>query len=394
MNLNCCSSLTTIQGFDELRALQSLNLSDTQINVDTLAGHDKVQNLVSPKHVDLHDRRGVTTLEVTAQTSLQYLDLSRCKHLAMLDVTGLASLQYFDLSSCEKLKILAGVNTLTALQRLKLNNCVSLGSDLNLTGLIHLQQLDLGYCGELVNVQGIDKLVSLRTLDLSRSHLSTILDLSRLTSLEDLNLYGCTALPAVTGISMLGKLKSLNMRHCSSKLSLSTSSDIVGTSMTGLRSLYVSNKSTLAYLQRQQLPALEELEILHGTSITTIDCGNWPSLTRVTVENCSNLTTLQGLDKAKLLKRLKVAQCPQLECLPELTCFKTLQWLSVYGCRKLGTFCNNLTDFNALRELEVSNSGIGLAISKGTDNNLVEQVSELKQRRHFRYHNRRRAEGL
>jgi hypothetical protein len=238
-----------------------------------------------------------------------------------------------------------------------------------------------------VNVQGVKTLVSLRTFSLSYGQLSAALDLSKLTSLTDLNLSDCTALPAVTGISKLVNLVSLNLRHCNS-LSFSTSSNAVGAMLPVLSSLTVSNNSTLTYSERQQLPALEDLAVYGNDSITTIDCSSWPTVITLVVHDCSNLTTLQGLDKLSL-KVLELIQCPQLVCLPELTCSKTLQSLSVDGCTKLDTIYNKLTDFEALRELKVHKSGIGLAIVENTDNDVEEQVTTLLQRPGFCFENSR-----
>jgi internalin A len=228
-----------------------------------------------------------------------------------------------------------------------------------------------------VDVQGIETLVSLR---LESSQLSTELDVSKLTSLTKLNLSRCTALPAVTGISKLAKLNSLNLYRCNS-LRFSTSSDADGTIMTALKSLEVSSNSALTYFQRQQLPLLRVLNVHVTDSITTLDCSSWLSLTRLSVHDCSNLTTLQGLDKLSSLEVLRLSTCPLLDCLPELCCFKTLRQLSVLGCTNLGTIHNKLTDFEALRSLHVVNSGIGTALTESTHNNLSEQVSAF-QRRH------------
>jgi internalin A len=376
-----------------------------------------LQNLESLRHLDLHDCIRLTTLIVTGLTSLQYLNLSRCYRLrtltdidkllhlhylnlnyckslcSKLNLTGLIHLQHVDLGYCDQLTDIKGINTLMSLQQLDLSYCRSLCSELNLTGLIHLQDLDL-YCAKLVNVQGIDTLVSLRTLILSCSQLHTTPDLSKLTLLEDLNLCDCTALPAVTGVSKLVNLIYLNLRNCNSLstplfqayiTALVSSGDAVGTTMTALQSLGVSSNSALAYFQAQQLPALVMVEVRGIDTITTIDCSIWPSLLTVNVEECSNLTKLQGLDKLTSLQQLWLKRCPQLECLPELSCFETLQRLSVHECTALSTIYNKLTDFKALRELDVCKSGIGQAMYDHSD--VQEQVTALEQRQDFQYRN-------
>jgi hypothetical protein len=71
--------------------------------------------------------------------------------------------------------------------------------------------------------------------------------------------------------------------------------------------------------------------------------------------------------------------------MPELTCLKALQRISVCGCTNLSTIHNKLTDFEALVALDLYKSGIGLAIKTNTDSNLIEQVRVLKQRSGFQY---------
>jgi hypothetical protein len=298
-----------------------------------------------------------------------------------LNLTGLLHLQKLDCNGCVMLTHVQGTNTLVALQHLDLSR--SLCSELNLTGLSHLQRLDLGHCYQLTDAQGIDTLVALQVLDLSCSQLSTALDLSKLASLTQLNLLNCTALPAVAGISKLVNLVRANLHNCN-MLQFPISSNAAVTIMTALESLEVSSNSALAYFQAQKLPVLVNLEVYGIDSITTIDCSSWPSLTRVIVSDCSNLMSLQGLDKLTSLEQLWFTQCPQLQCLPELNCLKTLQSLSISGCTKLSSIYDNLTIFEALVELDVDNSGIDLAMIEGTDNNLLEQVSVLQQRPGFR----------
>jgi hypothetical protein len=402
--MNGCSGLNDLPQLGSSENLIHLELQDCE-QLTTLS---ELQNLVSLRHLDLRSCSSLTVLDVTGLLFLQYLNVSNSESLETLTgVDALKALQHLDLSSCvslcselnltalihlQKLKLsqcdllagIQGINTLVSLQHLDLSFCKSLRTELNLTGLLYLQYLDLSCCNVSVDVQGIETLMSLKVLNLNYSQLSTTLDLSKLISLTELYLCDCTALRAVTGISKLVNLVSLNLCHCNS-VSFPTSSDAVGTTMTTLQSLIVSSNSTLAYFQRQQLPALEVLKVCESDSITTIDCSDWPSLRKVIFRDCSNLTTLQGLDKPTSLELLWLTHCQQLKCLPKLTCLETLKVLSISGCTKLSTIFNKLTDFEALNYLEVDNSGIGLAIVVNTDNNLVGQVSALQQRSGFQY---------
>jgi hypothetical protein len=398
-----CAELTTLQGLDELTELKSLYLIETEpatalaglseltelehFIMNHCSGFSDLPQLRSLKNLTRVQVRfcdELTTLSaLTSLVPLQQLDLGYCDGLTTLDVTGLTFLQYLNLSWCGSLSTLTGVDTLTSLQHLDLEGCIPLNSVLDLTGLLKLQLLDLGECGMLTDVQGISTLVALRAFNLELcKQLSTALDLTNLTSLTDVSLNGCTALPAVTGISKLAALTYLNLQHCDT---LRITDDAVGTTMTELHKLVVSDGSILSYFKKQKLPALDELTVSDSGSIVTLDCSNWSLLTVLTVENCDNLSALQGLEQLSLLVKLRVFGCSQLEHIPALTCLKTLQSLSLEECPKLCSIYNSLTDFELLSYLDLSTSGIGKAIWNSTDSNLVEQVSALQQRPGFKY---------
>jgi hypothetical protein len=129
---------------------------------------------------------------------------------------------------------------------------------------------------------------------------------------------------------------------------------------------------------------LNEIWIEH-CDVTAVDFSNWSVLTIVKLVRCC--TTLRGLETLSLLEELTVLYCPQLEHIPELTCLKILQSLSVYACTTLSSMHNSLTDFELLQRLDVSKSGIGKAIADRTDVDLVARVSELQTRPGFQYTN-------
>jgi hypothetical protein len=143
--------------------------------------------------------------------------------------------------------------------------------------------------------------------------------------------------------------------------------------------------SILSYFQKQMLPALKELIVAHSDSITAVDCTSWPALTALILRDCSALTTLQGLEKLELLEKLNVRQCPQLEYIPELTCFNTLNSISIRECANLCSIHNKLTDFESLSYLNVSGSGISKAIMDRADADLEAQILALQQRSGFQY---------
>jgi hypothetical protein len=372
LHLDGCYSLTAVQGLRELTALKYLNMSKTKTTAAALAGlcaltelqHltatecsgltdlPQLRSLENLTHLELRGCQQLTILSaLESLVSLQRLELRDCAGVATLDVTGLTSLQFLGLSGCCHLSTLTGIDTLTDLQQLDLRLCKSLCGKLNLTGLVHLQLLDLNDCCHVADVQGIDTLVSLRSLSLHK--LSTPLDLTKLAALTYVSLKGCSVLPA---------------------------GEAAGITRAALHTLEINNLSTLNYFQTQHLPAIHELTIVGSGSILTLDCSSWSSLTLLTVEHCDNLTALQGLDKLRVLEKLDINQCSQLEHISELACSKTLKSLKLMRCPKLRSIHNDFTDFGVLNYLSVFGCGSDGSLASSTGKSLVEQVSALRQR--------------
>jgi hypothetical protein len=170
----------------------------------------------------------------------------------------------------------------------------------------------------LTDVQGIDRLVSLQELLLeSCSKLNLALDFTNLISLTRVELENCSRLSTVTGISKLAALADFTVVACKR---MSISDESVGNTMAALYALALDNCSFLRYFERQNLPALESVFIALSVCENnfTLHCGRWPSLTLLEINDCSGLTTLQGLQQLRSLETLNLNSARNLSIYPSL----------------------------------------------------------------------------
>jgi hypothetical protein len=151
-----------------------------------------------------------------------------------------------------------------------------------------------------------------------------------------------------------------------------------------------------AIQQQCTLPALVALYIVQCATddSTALDISNMPALQELCIYKCRSLTSIIGLDSAMALQEIRLHHCLGLTHLPYIAATGTLTALSIEGCTNLCSMCNKLTDFTALEELNVKQSGLGRLLTgsdidklllNSTDTELVEQLNNLKRRRQFGY---------
>ncbi|RHN67381.1 putative TIR domain, winged helix-turn-helix DNA-binding domain-containing protein [Medicago truncatula] len=226
---------------------------------------------------------------------------------------------------------------------------------------------------------GVQNLVNLRTLWLESSKdLIEIPDLSRATNLAIVLLSECESLRQLhPSIFSLPQLQYLDLRGCISIESLKTnihSKSLCQLLLNGCSSLtefsMTSEEMTKLSLCDTSIHELTS-SIWHNTKLTVLDLAGCNKLTIVgnkltddhglgsvteldlsgcTEINASSLWSI--LDGIQSLKRLKLNECVNLECLPEnMGKHSLLEWLELDDCRKLVSLTElppSLLDFKAV----------------------------------------------
>ena len=285
LNLSDCTGLTSIDGLKDLTALQTLNLSRTDVeNIEPLRGLTALRTLI------LIETQVGNLESVKSLTALQSLDLSRTHVESIEPLKGLPALRTV---------ILSGL-TVGNLEMLK--------------GLTALQSLDLGYTN-VGNLEMLKGLTGLQSLDLTGTHVENFEPLKGLTTLRTLILWGSNIenlepLEGQTG------LRSLNLR----RTNVESLEPLKG--LTGLRSLNLreTNVESLEPLQGltglqwldlsvTKIENLEPLKDLTGLQVLDLSYGK--------IENLEPLKSLSGLWSLSLV-HTRVQNLEPLEDLPAL----------------------------------------------------------------------------
>jgi hypothetical protein len=262
----------------------------------------------------------------TDQVRIAYsCTLQRSRDLSTLDVKSLEELQVLKLCGGNLLQTLVGVNTLTALVHIDVQDCFSLKSGLDFTGLVLLQHIDCSYCAALTAITGINTLQSLTYLDLEHcGMLSGVLRLEGLAALKELHVSGCTNLERIHGVDTLVSIERLFMTGVVAQMPTHTDPAV----RAKLRALSLSNDGQLAALQQDRtLSALEYLMIVSTDKLTTLDVSGMPALVQLYVKNCDNLQTVTRLNSTSNLKVLSLQQYSQLQQLPHIAATSNLSQL-------------------------------------------------------------------
>ena len=158
----------------------------------------------------------------------------------------------------------------------------------------------------------------MRRISMASQNISSVPDLSKLTTLISLELFECGALSDVSNVARLTNLKTLDLRSCAALSDLSA----LGT-MTALSALKLSFCG-----------ALSDVAGLAGmNNLVSLDL-SW----------CTALTDISGLLDMTSLTSLDLSGCDNLTDISGLLDMTSLTSLDLYGC-------DNLTDLSALESL-------------------------------------------
>ncbi|CAN1264364.1 Disease resistance protein L6 [Linum perenne] len=148
---------------------------------------------------------------------LQTLLIESAQNLINLDgLENLSHLETLKLNDCRVLEKLPISLRLEWLEHLYMN-CTSIKKLPDLSGCKKLRRLDIRGCVQLAEVGGIERLESLKWLNMSGcSSVEELPDLSGLWNVNSLDISECNQLKEVTGIGSLELLEELVMRNCTS----------------------------------------------------------------------------------------------------------------------------------------------------------------------------------
>lgn len=396
LDVSGCSALKDLS-ISACGELQTLNLTDTAITkfnmVDTtvmdLSSYTKLQKayfngLTTTTSFVLTGNTSLKEFYLTSNVNVQSLDFSANTALEKLTLSSTSALTSLDISKCANLNTLNLLDTGLTSLTLTADNASALTS-VQITNNNSLTDISISGASTLTSIKLSDGSANYRVKNLSitDSAIET-LDVSFLKKIETLNVSGCASLVSLTAkdctqlntLTLTGcsGLTDIDVSGCTSLLSMDV------TDCTQLKNLNVSG-SGLTEFSATSLTSLETLDLTGCNSISSlslVSCSNISSITGLS--DCSALSTLvltnTGVQEIDLqendnLTTVRVRQCASLETLNlrrtddnksnfkslTLTLCSALRTLDLYNCTEISTTLA-ISDFTALEELNISNSGI------------------------------------
>lgn len=396
LDVSGCSALKDLS-ISACGELQTLNLTDTAITkfnmVDTtvmdLSSYTKLQKayfngLTTTTSFVLTGNTSLKEFYLTSNVNVQSLDFSANTALEKLTLSSTSALTSLDISKCANLNTLNLLDTGLTSLTLTADNASALTS-VQITNNNSLTDISISGASTLTSIKLSDGSANYRVKNLSitDSAIET-LDVSFLKKIETLNVSGCASLVSLTAkdctqlntLTLTGcsGLTDIDVSGCTSLLSMDV------TDCTQLKNLNVSG-SGLTEFSATSLTSLETLDLTGCNSISSlslVSCSNISSITGLS--DCSALSTLvltnTGVQEIDLqendnLTTVRVRQCASLETLNlrrtddnksnfkslTLTLCSALRTLDLYNCTEISATLA-ISDFTALEELNISNSGI------------------------------------
>lgn len=363
----CVYALAIIGGDAALDMLEEEYANDSREPVinELVRAWDSFDRKVYARRVLSHTFRNKSNLHMERPSSLdglQYLSrltvlhLNNCAHLS--DLTPLASLPRLTvlyLSDCTQFMGVTPLGSLTTLARLSLPNCDRLSDVTALASLTRLTELNLSGCTQLSDVTPLAALTNLTELNLSGCiRLSKVMPLVSLTRLTKLNLSGCTLLSNIS-LTGLTNLIELNLSGCTR---LSNVMPLVG-----LKSLIVLNLGgciQLSNLSLTGLMSLTKLDLSNYTELKNLSLASLTHLAELNLRGCIQLKDL-GLTNLIRLTKLDLSGCTQLSDVTPLADLIHLTELNLSGCTQLSDI-SALANLNNLRKLILSKDADKLTI--------------------------------
>ncbi|KAL3740379.1 hypothetical protein ACJRO7_021630 [Eucalyptus globulus] len=317
--LDLCNipKLLEVRGLDKLMYLESLTI-ESRNSIKRLdlpkfgclkkLNVDGSNEFLADSYNTLTEIQGLDRSEF-----LERLDINDCVSIGRLDVPKSGRLKELEAIGCENLAEIEGLDRSEYLESLDISWCTSIGR-LDLPKFGMLKKLEARHCKKLAEIQGLDSLEYLESLDISRCISIGRLDLPKFGMLKKLEAQHCKNLAEIQGLDSLEYLESLDISRCTSigRLDLPKSG-----SMKRVNVGWCKKLAEIHGLDR--LESLEILEISWCTSIERLLLPKSGSLKRLEARDCKNLVEIRGLDRLEFLEKLNIIGCKSLKKIPELS---------------------------------------------------------------------------
>jgi hypothetical protein len=255
-------------------------------------------------------------------SSLKYLDASSCSNLSISSDTlgNIRTLEHIDLSGCEKIEVWP--SQLAHQRSLKI---------LKLTGT-NFKELP----------SAIEVPSDLEVLWFGSSLLDTLLPLlGDLRKLKELRFEDCRELKCLpASVGQLSQLTKLEVVGC-------PVIELPFKKVESDSSIHENTEISEVLFDEGVCPNLQALEL--NECINLVVVGTLPNtLTYVKLRSCYNLRSIEGLCGLAMLRRLWIEKCSELQKLPTVKTWVSLETLCTFDCVKL----KSIRDLAQLTKLE------------------------------------------
>ncbi len=349
--------LTELAPLAGLSALQSLNVSETQVtDLAPLAGLSALQRLdVSNTQVtDLAPLAGLSALQTLTIWNSRVNDLAPLAGLSALRSLNLSGLQVNDLAPLADLPGLRSLNLLgpqvndltplaglSALRRLDVRN-TQVTELAPLAGLSALQRLNVSST-RVTDLAPLAGLTALQRLDVRNTRVTNLAPLATLSCLQRLDV-SSTRVTDLAPLSGLSSLQTLDVRSTQ----VANLAPLAG--LSSLQSVYVSTTQVTDLAPLASLSALQRLDVSNTKVTDLAPLADLPALQRLDVSSTqvTDLVLLSGLSALQTLD-VRNTQVANLAPLAGLSALRTLN-VSNTQVTDLGP----LSGLSAMQTLDVS----------------------------------------
>ncbi|EKF30257.1 leucine-rich repeat protein 1 (LRRP1), putative [Trypanosoma cruzi marinkellei] len=362
IHLRGCSKVAFIGGIGQLPMLWLLDLSQTAVTANDLKSLRESRSLVKICLDDCKNLHSVNCLSCI--TSVEEIYIRGCKNVKHIGSLGLLStLHTLDVSKMPITnKGLHGIGASCSLERIFLEDCKLLSNVSTLSSIRTLREISLSGCVRLESVGVLGALPALGVLVASKTSLTDegLVGLSVNRSLEKIILDDCARLTDVSELSSIISLRDVRLRGCNKMTSVSGlgllpelhSLDLSMTAVTSrsLRGLGVSPSLSKIFLEEcwnltsvytlSSIFTLEEIYLRGCIRVTDVGAlGTLPVLCLLDVSKTSVTDEgLDGLSASPTLKRILLEDCTKITTIACLASIHTISEVNVCGCSGVKSF--------------------------------------------------------